>query len=126
MKRMFPPSNLEMSCSLKAQMQRMFLPLSAQTMIRPDDLVVTTDVDTFVMKSDIFDELKSEVNRGKISILQVDRKCLNKMVIKVLIDFPLIISVRQHPPTRQLLRRHGFHLNAALPLAVTAQSGKKL
>ena len=52
-------------------MQRMFMPLSVQTKILLDDLVVTTDVDTFVMSSDIFDEIINPWNRGKISILQV-------------------------------------------------------
>ena len=111
-----------MSCGLKAHMQRMFLPLSAQTTIRPDDLVVTTDVDTFVMKSDVFDELKSPENRGKISILQVEAIC--KMVIRQ-IHFTMIISVRKHPPVWPHLY-HGVYLNAALSLAVTPQSGKKL
>ena len=62
-----------MSCSLKAQMQRMFMPLSVQTKILPDDLIVTTDVDTFVMSSDIFEEIKNHKNWGKISILQVEQ-----------------------------------------------------
>ena len=52
-------------------MQRMFPPTSVQKLIHQDDLVVTTDVDTFVMKSDIFDELLSVANSGKIGILRV-------------------------------------------------------
>ena len=66
-----------MSCSLKAQIQRMFMPLSVQTKILPDDLIVTTDVDTFVMASDIFDEIKNPMNWGKISILQVEQVSIN-------------------------------------------------
>ena len=62
-----------MSCSLKAQMHRMFMPLTVQTKILPDDLIVTTDVDTFVMTSDIFDEIKNRKNWGEISILQVEQ-----------------------------------------------------
>ena len=67
-----------MSCSLKAQMQRMFMPPSVQTKILPDDLIVTTDVDTFVMSSDIFDEIKNRKNWGKISILQVEQMFVEK------------------------------------------------
>ena len=62
-----------MSCSLKAQIQRMFTPPSVKRVIQPYDLIVTTDVDTWPISSDIFDELKSPENRGKISILTVDK-----------------------------------------------------
>ena len=70
-----------MSCSLKAQMQRMFMPLLLKTKILPNDLIVTTDVDIFVMTSDIFDEIKNQMNWGKISILQVEQMFLKIIVL---------------------------------------------
>ena len=57
-----------MECSLKAQLQRMFafrLPY-----VRPADLVVTADVDTFVMDPDIFADLKRPGYR--VWVLQYD------------------------------------------------------
>ena len=63
---------LKMPCSLKAQLQRMFVPNSAKRIVKPNDIIVTTDVDTFVMKSEIFDDLLSINNLGKIGILQYD------------------------------------------------------
>ena len=52
-------------------MQRMFVPESAFGLVSEDDLVVTSDVDTFVMRPDIFEELLEPQNLDKISILQV-------------------------------------------------------
>ena len=60
-----------MPCSLRSQLQRMFVPESASGMVSEDDLIVTSDVDTFVMRPDIFEELLKPENRDKISILQV-------------------------------------------------------
>ena len=61
----------EMPCSLRSQLQRMFVPESASDMVSEDDLLVTSDVDTFVMRPDIFEELLEPENLDKISILQV-------------------------------------------------------
>ena len=61
----------DMPCSLRSQLQRMFVPESASGMVSEDDLIVTSDVDTFVMRPDIFEELLKPENRDKISILQV-------------------------------------------------------
>ena len=61
---------LKMPCSLKAQLQRMFVPNSARRLVEPNDIIVTTDVDIFVMNSKIFDEVMSVINLGKIGILQ--------------------------------------------------------
>ena len=101
----------------------MFLPLSIQAIIPPDDLIVTINADTFVMKHDIFDEPVSQENAGKISILQVEN--LLEILNTFQIPFHIIISVWRPTAIRQLLRL-GFHFNAALPLAVIAQSGKKV
>ena len=60
-----------MPCSLRSQLQRMFVPESAFDLVSEDDLVVTSDVDTFVMRPDIFEELLEPQNLDKISILQV-------------------------------------------------------
>ena len=60
-----------MPCSLRSQLQRMFVPESAFGLVSEDDLVVTSDVDTFVMRPDIFEELLEPQNLDKISILQV-------------------------------------------------------
>merc|ERR1719264_207646 len=62
----------DVSCSLRSQLQRMFVPESASGMVSEDDLIVTSDVDTFVMRPDIFEELLKPENRDKISILQYD------------------------------------------------------
>ena len=59
-----------MPCSLRSQLQRMFVPESASDMVSENDLIVTSDVDTFVMRSDIFEELLRPENLDKISILQ--------------------------------------------------------
>lgn len=73
-----------MPCSLKAQLQRLFIPNSVKDKIYHDDLMVTTDVDTFVMKSDIFDELLSMTNWGKIAILRVTTKLVELMRYEVI------------------------------------------
>jgi len=62
----------DMPCSLRSQLQRMFVPESAFGLVSEDDLVVTSDVDTFVMRPDIFEELLEPQNLDKISILQYD------------------------------------------------------
>ena len=56
-----------MPCSLRSQLQRMFVPESAFGLVSEDDLVVTSDVDTFVMRPDIFEELLEPQNLDKIS-----------------------------------------------------------
>ena len=63
-----------MPCSLRSQLQRMFVPESASRgKVAENDVVVTSDVDTFVMGPDIFEELMEAENIGKISILQARR-----------------------------------------------------
>ena len=47
----------------------MFVPASAP--VGEHDLVVTADVDSFVMMPEILDELLQPQNRNKISLLQV-------------------------------------------------------
>ena len=78
----------EMPCSLKAQLQRLFIPTSVKELVDQDDLMVTTDVDTFVMKSDIFDEVLMR-NRGKIGILRVTttNKKIRSVKVAQLIQF---------------------------------------
>ena len=75
-----------MPCSLRSQLQRMFVPDSASDMVSEDDLIVTSDVDTFVMRPDIFEELLEPENLDKISILQVNFSTVNVgyMVISML------------------------------------------
>ena len=61
----------DMPCSLRSQLQRMFVPDSVSDMVSEDDLIVMSDVDNFVMRPDIFEELLRPENLDKISILQV-------------------------------------------------------
>ena len=90
---------LKMPCSLKAQLQRMFLPNSARRLVEQDDIIVTTDVDTFVMKSEIFDDLLSINNLGKIGILRYEDT--NKDFITD--TFPMFYISMPHRLWRSLL-----------------------
>lgn len=103
----------DMPCSLRSQLQRLFVPESASGMVSEDDLIVTSDVDTFVMRPDIFDELLEPENRGKISILQYDHTLetggtFNMMFISM--QFGLWKELLDQPTPEGVIDRHRLSL----------------
>ena len=67
----------------------MFVPESeSRGKVAENHIVVTSDVDTFVMRPDIFEELMEAENIGKISILQARRIALRHLGQKVIIFLP--------------------------------------
>ena len=124
-----PSSSRDMPCSLRSQLQRMFVPEAAFGLVSEDDLVVTSDVDTFVMRPDIFEELLEPQNLDKISILQVIFQHLcrpnKRMLLVTCVQSDIFCSfitilVRQYYRIRDHLR-NGIHLNAILAVEGTTK-----
>ena len=92
----------------------MFVPESAFGLVSEDDLVVTSDVDTFVMRPDIFEELLEPQTLDKISILQVifhNLYRLSKGDVTHILLLYLNFSMTTLSNTRPRLQWYSFQCN---------------